>query len=227
MRILFKLPSRSRPEAMFSTIDNVFEMSTTDGVRLMLTLDIDDSTVANREVLERIKRYGDKVDYHYGYSKSKVDSINRDILLAKDFDILIAHADDMVIVKKGFDEIIVNDMKNMFPDTDGLLHYLDGTPAKDQLVTWPVMGKSFFRRFNYIYHPSYASVFCDDEQTCVAKKLNCYKFINRQLVDHQHPVWQTREWDDLYRRNEEPIQYHKDFANYKLRLANNFDLQNQ
>lgn len=223
MKLLFKLPSRERKDKLFAAIDNIIEMCVTEDYHILCSCDISDSVMTDKAVRDRLNEYG-KVTVIYGNSKTKVEAINADIWTQDAWDVLIVTADDMVIQQKGFDSFIEEDMRNNFPDTDGVLHYLDGSPARDKLITWPVIGRKYYDRFNYVYHPEYASVYCDNEQTEVSKRLGKYKFMNRQLVDHRHFIWGKSQIDDLYRRNEEPIQYKKDADTYYRRLANNFDL---
>ena len=223
MKLLFKLPSRERPAKMFAAIENIIEMCVTENYHILCSCDISDSVMTNAAVRDRLNEY-DKVTIIYGNSKTKVEAINADIWTQNTWDVLIAHADDMVILQKGFDSFIEQDMHNNFPDTDGVLHYLDGSPARDKLITWPVIGRKFYDRFGYIYNPQYASVYCDNEQGAVAKLLGKYKFINRQLVNHMHPIWHKSEWDNLYKKNEDKEMYAIDKETYFKNLSNNFGL---
>jgi hypothetical protein len=135
-------------------------------------------------------------------------------------------SDDMVFTQWGFDDIIRTDMQKYFPDSDGVLHYPDGTPVQDKIITMSIMGYKYFKRFNYIYHPEYRSLWCDLEFTEVSKKLGKYKYLpNTHILKHNHSVWSggKEKYDALMTRNESF--YHKDKEVYFKRLANNFDLK--
>lgn len=76
-KILYKFASRNRPEKFFKAVDNIIEMSRSDDYMIMATLDIDDPTMANAVVRDKINSYGSKLKAYYGTSKSKVDAINK------------------------------------------------------------------------------------------------------------------------------------------------------
>lgn len=74
---------------------------------------------------------------------------------------------------------------------------------------------------HYLYHPSYASFFCDNEQTSVGMALGKLVFIKDQIASHQHPCWGGgMKPDDLYRRNNK--YWASDQANYNRRKAAGF-----
>ena len=56
-----------------------------------------------------------------------------------------------------------------FPDTDGVLWFFDGW--RKDLNTLCIIGRKYYERFGYIYHPDYKSFWCDAEFTEVANKL--------------------------------------------------------
>ena len=58
-----------------------------------------------------------------------------------------------------------------YPDTDGVLWFNDGFQG-NRLNTLCILGKKYYERFNYIYHPDYISLYCDEEQTNVARNMN-------------------------------------------------------
>jgi hypothetical protein len=219
MRILYKFPSRQRPYKFFAAIDNIISMSRHDDYQILCTLDIDDATMTTPAVRDKLATY-EKVKPYWGFSGSKIASLNRDIPLADPFDIICVHSDDMVFLKEGFDLDILDGFADGFR---GLLHFPDGH-ADSRLITYPIMHVDYYKRFNYIYHPSYFSVFGDNEQHEVAVKLGQYKFVDKKILDHAHPIWGKAEFDNLYRKNEEPTQYARDGETYRKRKAINFGL---
>ena len=62
---------------------------------------------------------------------------------------------------KGFDSIIRNEMQKLFPDTDGILWFFDGW--RKDLNTLCILGRKYYDRFGYIYHPDYNSFWSDAE----------------------------------------------------------------
>ena len=75
--------------------------------------------------------------------------------------IVLLASDDMIPMEKGFDNIIIDKMKNYYPDTDGVLWFNDGYQG-DKLNTLCILGKKYYDRFGYIYNPEYISVLSDN-----------------------------------------------------------------
>jgi len=222
-KILYKFPTRERPDKFFAGVNNIHTFSEGKNYKIFATCDLDDETMNNREVVDKIKSYK-KIKSVWDYSHSKVNAVNRDMEFSGKWDIVIVMSDDMVFIKQGFDNIIREDMKEYFPDLDGVLHYPDGSPAHDKLITMSIMGRRFYERFNYLYYPEYRNVYCDSEFTDVARLLGKIKFINNNLFIHAHPIWGKGEMDTLYKRNEEPVSYEKDHQLYARRKKINFGL---
>lgn len=224
-KITYVFPSRSREVAFFETLNNIIENSIKDNFEIICSLDLDDDTMNNDAVKDAINNY-EKVTAFWGLSTDKVNAINRECdKIPEDTDIVILVSDDQRFIVKGFDDIIRAEMQKHFPDMDGVLHFMDNTPARDKVITMNIFSFIYFKRFGYFYHPDYCNVYCDNEVTMVAKALNKYKLIsNYQIYSHSHPAWGTAPNDDLYKRNEEPISYQKDKETYFNRLSKNFYL---
>lgn len=220
MRILYKFASRSRPEKFFKCLSNIIEMAGHDDYKILCSIDTDDHSMNNSTVLSLLE-YNSRVILVPGTSANKIEAINRDIETVADWDILMTHADDFRITRKGFDLKVIADMQQYFPDLDGLLHYPD-QQAKKRLITYAIMGRKYYDRFRYIYNPEYNSLFADNEQQAVAKRLNCYQYIDEMWVEHQHPIWTNEARDALLNHNESF--YKADREIYRRRLDANFDL---
>lgn len=203
MRFLFKYPTRQRPDKFQSVLNRYCEcLSGKHKYEFIVTMDEDDQTMNNKEMRQFL---GDKEDLHfyYGNNKSKIQAINADMDNAKgDWDILFLISDDMVPKVDGFDDIISQNMSNFFPDKDGFLHYNDGRVGS-RIATLTVMGRGMYDKLGYIYHPDYISLWCDNEQTEVAKNMKRHKYFDIVLVEHK---WRggrhDRKRDQLYTRNE-------------------------
>jgi hypothetical protein len=201
MRILVNFASRSRPIKMFNCLENLRQYSAVKNYMVLLKLDVDDYSCNNDTVKEQLK-YFPEVQTEWGYSESKVAAINRNIGSALEmWDILINFSDDQLFLAKGFDEIIINDMKEWFPDLDGFLHYPDSHAGK-KVPVMSIIGRKYFERTNEVYYNKYQTWYADDDAMMVAKKLRKYKFIDTKIYDHFHFRNKKAEMDDLYRRNE-------------------------
>lgn len=226
MKILYKFTSRSRPEKFFKVLDNIAINARLEGYHILITLDEDDDTMNTDEVKERIKRYHNTYPI-WGKSLSKVHAINRDMEYAPDdWDILINMSDDMLFIEQGFDEIIVKDMQQAFPDMDGFLHYNDGN-QRSNVCTLSIMTKKYFERFGYIYHPSYQSVECDVEATEVAHLLGKHKYMgdDKVIFRHFHPAWGLAESDQQYKKWESGSYYVADGMTIRNRRASSYGLR--
>jgi len=217
---LFKYPSRNRPERFFAGLDNITNnISDKDYYHISCTLDLDDLTMNNTAIKERLATYPN-ISIEWGSSKSKIDAINRN-MPDIDWDILIVMSDDMMYNVFGFDVMIGVDMLTWFPDYDGLGHWPD-QDAKENLATMYVAGRKFYDRFGYIYHPSYKSLWADNEVMDVAQKLGKYKYMGYQINVHLNPAYGHLPKDEMFIEQQGYWGY--DEMNYHKRKAMNFDL---
>lgn len=126
----------------------------------------------------------------------------------------------MTIVQHGFDDVIVQDMASL-EGFHGALWYSDGF-THEKLCTYPVLSKTYYDMFGYIYHPSYKSLFADNEQTEVGQKLHLMKYINIPIFRHDHHSNTNTGMDDLLKKNESF--WSEDEKTYNERKSRNFDL---
>jgi hypothetical protein len=242
-RIVIKLPTRNRPQKFLAVLDRYINFcSGAQDVHFVISADHDDMTMNNQNmqgVLNRLRnQVQDRIHLAYGSSKSKIEACNAnlDIVTRLKPDIIVLASDDMIPVVHGYDDIIAKDMGKHYPDTDGVLHYDDGFSGKDKLITLSILGRKYYERFGYIYHPEYKSVFSDDEFTQVARLLNKVTYIDRCIIQHQWvgiPYVQasrgeiapeTIRRDPLHERNESQDMYNHDRAVYERHKANNFGI---
>jgi len=133
-------------------MDNVADAA---NIHVSVTLDLDDPTMNNKEVVERINSY-QNVSIQWGLSDSKIHAVNRD--LPEWGDIVVVMSDDMRFTFWGFDQVILMPFED--GNMDKLIHIPD-SDAKHALATMYIAGREYYNRFGYIYHPSYKSVWCD------------------------------------------------------------------
>ena len=226
-KILFKFATRSRADKFFEGLDNILEkVADKKNFCILVSADADDLAMNNKETIEKLKsylvRFPENIIIKFGLSKNKVDAINRDVNEIKDrfnFDILINTSDDMRFVVDGFDNTIRENFNNIFPDTNGNIFFNDGY-VRDAISTMSIIGRAYYDKFNYIYHPSYKSLWCDNEYTEVAKKENKIQYFNEILYKHLHPSNIGGFIDEQLRLTESFSK--EDFANYEKRKLSNF-----
>ena len=219
-RILYKYTSRSRPANFFRGLDSIKNRSVSDNYQVLCSFDLDDLTMNNEEVIERLKGYKN-VSYIFGHSKNKIDAINRDMDKVEGWDILVNMSDDMVFIADGFDD----EIRNAFDSDDLMVNFNDGN-QKDNVCTMSIISKKYYDRFNYIYHPEYVSLWCDCEATDVARILGKYKYMGDDniIFRHLHPSFGLCRYDEQYMKTESHELRSKDQITYDQRRAKNFEL---
>jgi len=221
MKLLIKYPTRNRKTKFFSTLQKYSNyLSNKVDVEFLITMDTDDSELNNDFVKEVLDSY-DNLTYVYGDSKTKVEAINKDLDKINDWDVLLLASDDMIPFIKGYDEIIINEMKNNFPDTDGVLWFNDGY-QENRLNTLCILGKKYYERFGYIYHPNYKSVWSDNEFMSVANMLNKQKYFEQVIIKHEHPDYGFGSRDFIHMTNQKNES--SDRQLFELRKSKNFYL---
>ena len=199
MKILFKYPTRMRPNWFKKTLGIYYGLMDLDTeFEFVVSLNEDDKTMNNdsmRKFMDRITN----LSYFYGNHKNKIAACNADIDLEKKWDILVLVSDDM-IPTKNFDKIIIESMTKYFPNTDGALHFNDGFCGKDKTITFSVIGRKLYEKLGYVYHPDYKSFYCDNEFTDVVRKLNRVHYDDRVIVKHEWSGGGGSK-DELYRMN--------------------------
>lgn len=216
MNILIKFPSRGRPDKFKNTFDSYVHLaSSLHNIKFICTFDEDDSSMNNQDIKYFLDNHKYPVDYYYGNSSNKIEAINANLdNVGFDYDILILAADDLYPIEQGYDNIIVNDMIKEHPDMDGCLHYMNPN-WEERLDIGCIMTKKYFDRFRYIYHPSYKTIYCDNEYTNVARLLGKHRYIPKQIFMHNYVVSDPtadRNW----------IHNNEDERNYNQRKERNF-----
>jgi len=218
MKILFKYTTRSRRSNFLRGYDSILnKIANREDYHVLISVDKDDQSMYPLPVLD-----GNHT-FVVGKSKNKIDAINRDLYdFDYDWDILINMSDDMIFTKKGFDDIIRAEFYN---DFNQYLHFNDGN-QKCNVCTMHIVGRNYYDRFKYIYHPDYISLWSDVENDIVAKQLGCYKYMgdNVQLFRHLHPAWGLAKQDELSIKTEDRALWVADEITFNKRKRINFGL---
>ena len=184
MKILFKYPTRSRPLKFQRCLDRYYDLMSADkNFEFVISMDNDDKVMNSPEVKKYLNTKPN-LNSCYSNNTSKIMAINADIPTTQ-WDILVLISDDMIPEIPKFDQIIRHKMAEHYPDTDGVLWFYDGW--RKDLNTLCILGRKYYDRFEYIYHPDYQSFWCDAEFTDVANILNKQTFINQTIIRHMHP----------------------------------------
>jgi len=219
MLILYQYASRSRPERFFTGLDNILSLQQDkENFRIQCVLDEDDATV-DYAFLDRAQRYAEqnegKIIWNFGHSTGKIHAINRQ-LPELPWDILINFSDDMKFIRPAFDEIIRSAFEIHGLNT--FMHFPD-QDTKDILCTMSIMGRPYYERDRYIYHPAYKSLWADNHAMAVAKLRGCYQFDPCRLYDHLLPAMGHLPRDPLF-------EYEQGFWPEDERTFRAFELRN-
>jgi len=217
VNLLLKYPSRGRPEIFKSMVDHYIKnLSGKHNVRFVFTFDQDDDTMNNDDIKNYLNDLDFDLTYYYGNHFNKVEAIN-DNLTDQDFDILVLCADD-IYVTENFDDKIVQEFVNSSHGLDAILQVYTYR-WEFALDVFCIIGKDYYDRFNYIYHPSYISEFCDNEYTSVAKSLDKTIETMNMILTHK---WESIKGDETRQRNMDRTLLNKDTNNFENRKAINF-----
>jgi hypothetical protein len=220
MKLLIKFPTRNRKEQFFNTFERYQSFLRLPSTEFLITLDEDDTSMNNDEVLNRLKEYKN-TKVVVGNSISKIHAVNRDINVLDDWDIILLASDDMVPQAIGYDEIICNLMQQNFPDTDGVLWFNDGFKGIE-LNTLSILGKKYYQRFGYIYFPGYKSGFCDNEFMTVGNLLHKQIYFPYIIIRHEHPDYGYGNRDFIHNKNAADLAHDKQLLNDRSNI--NFGL---
>ena len=221
MKLLIKFPTRSRKNKFFKVLRQYQNMcEDLDNTHFLITLDNDDESMNPLDV-EDIFNTFKNIKVIYGTSDSKIHAVNRDIELVNEWDIVLLASDDMTPNVKGYDNIIRNKMKEFYPDTDGILWFNDGHMG-NKLNTLSILGKKYYDRFGYIYHPEYKSVWSDNEFMMVGNLLGKQTYFDEVIIEHEHPDWGYGGRDDIHQINSKNENH--DRLLFTKRKENNFYL---
>jgi hypothetical protein len=183
MKILFKYPTRERPLLFSKTLVSWYNNMELNNFEFLVSCDKNDATMNNETMINYMRQFPN-LSVSYEDNASKIEACNQGVK-EKNFDVVVLVSDDMVPEIHGYDRIIVDSMKQHFPDTDGALWFFDG--YNDVINTLSILGRKYFDRFEYIYHPSYITQWCDQEHTDIASGLGKLVKFNEVIVRHVHP----------------------------------------
>jgi len=222
MNLLIKFPTRGRKNKFLNTLRKYVTLANNiENIKFLISVDIDDVDMYSSETVEIIHQ-NPNCEILVSDNISKVEAINRGINeFEYKWDILLLASDDMIPQKKGYDDVIRDNMSKFYPDTDGVLWFNDGFKG-NKLNTLSIMGKKYYDRFNYIYYTKYKSVWCDNEFMDVANILNKQTYIDDIIIRHEHPDYGLANRDEIHTKNLQNENHDKSL--YLKRRSTNFSL---
>jgi len=218
--LLMKVTSRERYSQMLRCVKAYIDFAhESNNMFWLFSFDEDDTSFDKINFNAFLKENSIIGKYIVGKSTGKINAINRDINLVEleQWDILVNISDDQFPIARGYDNMIRD---NMPDDLNASLWFMDS--YQDRINTQEILGRNYYINQGYIYHPSYKSLFCDNEATMVAERQGKLIKSKHCIIKHFHPCNAKEIQNDaLYTRNEGF--WNEDKANYEKRLQNNFE----
>lgn len=217
MKLLIKFPSRGRPEQFKSVLKKYINgLSKKHEVKFVFSFDEDDASMNNPDMINHINKLDIVSKYYFGKSTNKIQAINAD-LENEVFDILILASDDMIPVVSDYDDEIVKKFESSGLGLDCIIH-THTARWSDILDINCIMGRDYYKRFNYIYHPEYKSIFADNEYTDVSKMLKRNVF-TPNFCPFRHE-WKGGDKTEIKNHNFN----HEDYKVFELRKKINYGI---
>jgi hypothetical protein len=127
----------------------------------------------------------------------------------------------MIPQRAGYDVEIIDQMRLNYPDMDGVIWFSDGYQEK-KLNTLVVLGKRYYDRFGYLYHPDYVSFYSDNEFMQVAFMLGKQTYVDEVIIKHEHPDNTKESIDMTYAVNNQHVL--RDHHIFNVRAQNAFGM---
>lgn len=209
MRILLKVPTRSRPAQVLKTLEAYMRLANhPEHMGVAISCDEDDTTMNKDMIRSEIKQRVRTAEWwriYYSGNRTKIQACNANMNeIDYAWDIVVLVSDDMIPQVKGYDDVIRNYMIANHPDTDGILWFNDGCQG-DKLNTLTIFGRRMYESFGYLYHPAYKSLFCDTELTDLCRTTLKAKttYVPYCIIRHEHPgTGFLDRMDELYAKNQ-------------------------
>lgn len=182
-------PSRGRPEMFKQTINKWMDSCRKyEKVEWIISLDSDDPS------LSKYLEYMPVMSItEINKNRSCVDAINNGASMSTN-DLIVVISDDFEPFDC-WDYILVDEL---YGKEDFIAKTQDG--LQKTLITLPIMDRVYYERFEYIYHPDYQHMHCDEEMTIVGHMLG--KVITLDLLfPHNHYTTGKMQMDAINVKN--------------------------
>jgi hypothetical protein len=205
-------PSRSRVELCYKTATLFLENSSKNSIDYFVSIDENDP---KKELY--LKNKPDFVGLIVGNTNSCVESLNFAADKINFEDILVVVSDDF-ICQKDWDKKI---RETIGEKKDFVLKTNDG--REPWIVTFPIMDRKYYNRFNYVYNPQYKHLFCDTEMTHVAEITG--RLLTNTNIVFEHLATSVTHDDEVNRKNNST--WWEGESVYLRRVKNNFGLPSE
>ena len=215
MKISIIHPSRNRPKMAFDTIKEwLGRAKNPENIQYILSLDEDESM--KDQYVSYLAPYKETVKICESTNRSAIDAINNGALWCE-HDLFVVVSDDFECPQH-WDEQLVQLLDGK---EDYVVKTQDGT--QPWIITLPIMDRTYYNRFGYIYYPEYRHMFCDTEMSHVGALLG--RTITSNIVfPHRHYTTGAMKKDAVNVRNDSTWTQGEEL--YLERLRANFGIEN-
>lgn len=172
-------PSRSRPELAKKTYDMwMGNAANTESIEYILSLDVDDPELDKYgELFSSVEN--ELTTCWIGLHQSAIDAINAACKKCSTGNIMIVVSDDFDCPPNWDVELL----KQLEGQKDFAAKAQDG--IQPWMMTMPIMDRTYYERYGYIYNPEYKHMYCDVELSCVAQMTGKYIYLDMRFR-HRH-----------------------------------------
>jgi glycosyltransferase involved in cell wall biosynthesis len=132
-------------------------------------------------------------------------------------DILVLVSDDMHPLWHWDDQVAAE----FDPDYATVLQVHDG--IRNDIVTLPIMNRAAYKKLGYMYHPSYLSMYADNDLAETAKVHGMYK-VSQLQFEHRHYSVGKAPVDATYKKENSKVSYEYGQRTFEWRKRNGFPL---
>lgn len=208
-------PSRGRADKSYRTTQRWIQRAGCD-VELIVSIDDEDK---QRELYLRQYSHSDP------FVTKVISNPNDCVVQAANHAAKESKGNILIYVSDDFDcpdkwgEKIINATTGIHPKW--LLKVHDGyQPFYKDVLTIPIMDRSLYNELGYFFHPSYRSMFCDQDLYWTCKNMNVIVNAEHLVFQHEHYCNKMAPIDDTYRRSD--LNWNSGKELYNLRKQQNF-----
>jgi len=198
MKLLIKYPCRSRFSMLKKNLKQLNNNIINPETKILLSIDKDDKSIYEKDKLLQIKPYINNVKVMLSNSNNKINSLNRD-LDSLNWDFVLFVTDYTEIIKKGFDDWILKQIKNYPSEKIALKIGSKNNNGTEKNYIY-VIPHSFYCEKKYVFNPvlrgNYHYELLEEE---IKKQ---YQLITDSISENAihkyvHPKWGYYEKDEL------------------------------
>lgn len=200
------VPSRGRPAAARELAAAFTETCTAD-TKLVFSLDADDPTVSDYPKPRTVAHNRSMVE---ALNKAAEFQVGGDLPGGRPFAIGFM-GDDHRPRTHGWDTAYLEALREL---GTGIVYGNDLLQG-ERIPTQCAMTADIVRALGYMAPPALTHMYVDNAWLALGRTAQCIRYLPDVVVEHLHPVAGKAEWDEGYRRVNDPGMYAKDEAAFR------------